>query len=77
MKKTVTFTSADDKCKVMIGEPKFLVAPVNHGKKVTVASQTVKVANNNFSKVSIIPDAVLTMIHQSFKECLNINSIII
>ena len=58
--KPVAFVSADAKCKVSIGEPGFPVAVVSRGKKVIVgATETAMVADHDFSKISIIPDAAL------------------
>ena len=58
-KKPVAFVSADAKCRVSKGEPGFLVALVSSGKKVLVsANETAMVADHDFSKISIIQDAV-------------------
>lgn len=57
------FLSADAKCKVSIGEPGYPLAAVSRGKKVIVGkNQTFKVGDHDFSKLSVIPDAVL--VHQ-------------
>ena len=49
------------KCKVSIGEPGIPLAAVSGDKKVIAgANETAMVADHGFSKVSIIPDAVLT-----------------
>ena len=54
------FFSADAKCKISIGEPGFPLAAVARGKKVIIGSnQKFEVADHDFSKLSIIPDAVL------------------
>ena len=59
-KKLIAFVSADAKCKVSIGEPGFPLAAVSQVKKVLVgANETAMVADDDFSKISIIPDAVL------------------
>ena len=54
-----TFCSADAKCKVYIGEPDFPLASVSRGKKVLVGvNESFKAADHDFSKVSLIPDAI-------------------
>ena len=54
-----TFCSADAKCKVYIGEPDFPLASVPRGKKVLVGvNESFKAADHDFSKVSLIPDAI-------------------
>ena len=52
--------SADAKCKVSVGEPDFPIASVSRGKEVIVEkNQIFKDAAHNFSKSSLIPDAIL------------------
>ena len=52
--------SADAKCKVPIGEPGFPIAAVSRGKSVIVGvNEKFKVGDHDFSKVSLIPDAIL------------------
>ena len=54
-----TFFSADAKCKVSVGEPDFPLASVSRGKKVVVGvNESFRVADHDFSKVSLIPDAI-------------------
>ena len=54
------FLSADEKCKVSIGEPDYPIAAVSRGKKVIVGlNQSFEVADHDFSKISVIPDAIL------------------
>ena len=54
------FFSADAKCKISIGEPTFPLQQFLAGKKVIIGKNEVfKVADHDFSKLSIIPDAVL------------------
>ena len=54
-----TFFSADAKCKVSVGEPDFPLASVSQGKKVVVGvNESFRVADHDFSKVSLIPDAI-------------------
>ena len=53
------FFSADAKCKVPVGEPDFSLASVSRGKKVVVGvNESFRVADHDFSKVSLIPDAI-------------------
>ena len=69
---------------VLIQEPGFTFAAVNDGKKDIVgANETVEAADHDFSKVSIIPDAVPnhdipqfqgTLVHQ-FKNDIIISSL--
>ena len=52
--------SADAKCKISVGEPDFPLASVSRGKGVIVGkNQTFKVGDHDFSKSSLIPDAIL------------------
>ena len=52
--------SADAKCKVSVGEPGFPIASVSRGKQVVVGkNETFKVGDHDFSRVSLIPDAML------------------
>ena len=54
-----TFFSADTKCKVSVREPDFPLASVSWGKKVVVGmNESFRVADHDFSKVSLIPDAI-------------------
>ena len=54
-----TFFSADTKCKVSVEEPVFPLASVSRGKNVVVGvDQSFRVADHDFSKVSLIPDAI-------------------
>ena len=54
------FFSADAKCKIPVGEPGFPLAAITRGKKVIVGrNEKFKVADHDFSKMSLIPDAVL------------------
>ena len=54
------FLSADAKCKVTVGEPGYQIAAVSRGKKVIVwVNESFQVADHDFSKLSIIPDAIL------------------
>ena len=54
-----TFFSADGKCKVSVGEPDFPLASVSQGKKVVVGvNKSFRVADHDFSKVFLIPDAI-------------------
>ena len=51
--------SADSKCKVSVGEPGSPIAAVSRGKDVIVGRNEVfKVGDHDFSKVSLIPDAI-------------------
>ena len=53
------FFSADRKCKVSVGEPDFPLASVSRDKKVVVGVKEIfRVADHDFSKVSLIPDAI-------------------
>ena len=55
-----SFITADAKCKVQIGEPGFPIAAVARGKKVLVGvNEVMSVADHDFSKLSLIPDAIL------------------
>ena len=52
--------SADAKCKVALGEPGYPIAAVTRGKRVIVGSrETLQVSDHDFSKISVIPDAIL------------------
>ena len=54
------FFNGDAKCKISVGEPGFPLAAVARGKKVIIGSnQKFEVADHDFSKLLIIPDAVL------------------
>ena len=54
-----TFFNADGKCKVSVGKPDFPLASVSRGKKVLVGvNESFRVADHDFSKVSLIPDAI-------------------
>ena len=54
------FFSTDAKCKITVGEPDYPIAAVNRGKKVIVGiNQSFQVGDHDFSKISIIPDAIL------------------
>lgn len=56
----VAFFSADAKCKVSIGEPDYPIAAVSRGRQVIVAAnESFKVADHDFTKLSMIPDAYL------------------
>ena len=56
----VTFASVDAKCKISVGEPDFPIISVSRGKAGIVGSnQTFKVGDHDFSKLSLIPDAIL------------------
>ena len=56
---TSTLFSVDAKCKVSLGEPDFPIASVTRDKKVIVGiNQSFEVGDHDFSKISIIPDAV-------------------
>ena len=60
LKPNVVFVSAHAKCKVPIGKPNYPVAAVARGKKVIVGLQErFKLSDHDFTKVSVIPDAVL------------------
>lgn len=62
-KDTTAFLSADAKCKISVGEPGFPLAAVTRGKRVIIGkNQQFHVADHDYSKLSIIPDAVL--VHQ-------------
>ena len=59
-KADAVFFIADAKCKIFIGEPSFSLAAVACRKKVIIGKNEVfKVTDQDFSKRSIIPDAVL------------------
>ena len=52
--------SADAKCKVRIGEPDIPIACVSRRKAVIVGkNETFKVGDHDFSRTSLIPDAIL------------------
>ena len=52
--------SADAKCKVSVGEPGYPIAAVSRGKQVIVGvNETFKVDDHDYSKISLIPDAIL------------------
>ena len=54
-----TFFNADAKYKVSVGEPDFPLASVSQGKEVVVGvNESFRVADHDFSKVSLIPDAI-------------------
>ena len=54
------YANANAKCKVPIGEPNYPVAAIASGKKVIVGLQErFKVSDHDFTKVSVIPNAVL------------------
>ena len=56
---TSALFSVDAKCKVSVGEPDFPIASVTKGKKVILGiNQSFEVSDHDFSKISIIPDAV-------------------
>ena len=56
---TSTLFSVDTKCNVSVGEPDFPIASVTRGKKVIVGiNQSFEVDDHDFSKISIILDAV-------------------
>ena len=56
---TSTLFSVDAKCNDSVGEPDFPIASVTRGKKVIVGiNQSFEVGDHDFSKISIIPDAV-------------------
>ena len=56
----VDFFSADAKCKVPVGEPGYPIATVTRGKKVIVGNnEKFHVADHDFTKLSLIPDAYL------------------
>ena len=51
---------ADAKCKVSLGEPGISTAAVSRGKKVLVGCrQSMQVLDHDFSKLSLIPDAII------------------
>ena len=55
----LNFLSADATCKVSVGEPDLPLASVSRGKKVVVGvNESFRVADHDFSKVSLIPDAI-------------------
>ena len=55
-----SLVSADAKCKVTLGEPGYPIAAVTRGKRVIVGSgETLQVGDHDFSKISLIPDAIL------------------
>ena len=57
---STTFVTADAKCKVSVGEPGFPIAAVARGKQVIVAeNEVMAVGDHDFSKLSLIPDAIL------------------
>ena len=52
--------SADAKCKVSLGEPGKPIGAVSRGKKVLVGCrESMQVLDHDFSKLSLIPDAIL------------------
>ena len=54
-----SFFSADAKCRVSVGEPDFPLPSVSRGKKVVVGvNESFRVDDHDFSKVSLIPDAI-------------------
>ena len=56
---TSTLFNVDTKCNVSVGEPDFPIASVTRGKKVIVGiNQSFEVGDHDFSKISVIPDAV-------------------
>ena len=56
----VDFFSADAKCKVPVGEPGNPIATVTRGKKVIVGNnEKFHVADHDFTKLLLIPDAYL------------------
>ena len=56
----VDFFSADAKCKVPVGEPGYPIATVTREKKVIVGNnEKFHVADHDFTKLSLIPDAYL------------------
>ena len=74
----MTFAIAEAKCEVSIGEPGFPFTAVSHHIKVIVgADKTVKLADHDFRKVSIIPDAVLIHDILQFQRTFQLCSIII
>ena len=59
-RQNVAFFSADAKCKVPVGEPGYPIATVTRGKKVIVGNnEKFHVADHDFTKLSLIPDAYL------------------
>ena len=64
-----TLFSVDAKCKVSVGEPDFPIASVTRGKKVIVGiKQSFEVGDHDFSKISVIPDAVFVQKIPETKE---------
>ena len=60
LRENFAFVSADAKCKVQVGEPGYPIAAVARGKRVIVGKKEVfTVGDHDFSKMSLIPDAVL------------------
>ena len=56
---TSTLFNVDTKCKVSVGEADFPIASVTRGKKVIAdINQLFEVGNHDFSKISVVPDAV-------------------
>ena len=56
----IAFFSADTKCKVPVGEPGYPIATVTRGKKVIVGNnEKFHVADHDFTKLLLIPDAYL------------------
>ena len=54
------FFSVDAKCKITLGEPGFPLAAVARGEKVIAGkNETFRVADRDFSKLSVIPDGIL------------------
>ena len=59
-RQNVDFFSADAKCRVPVGEPGYRIATVTRGKKVIVGNnEKFHVADHDFTKLSLIPDAYL------------------
>ena len=59
-RQNIAFFSADEKCKVPIGEPGYPIAAVTGGEKIIVSlNEKFLVIDHDFSKLSIIPDAYL------------------
>ena len=57
---STTFVTADANCKVPVGEPGFPIVAVARGKKVIVGeNEVITVGDHDFSKLSLIPDAIL------------------
>ena len=59
-RQNIDFFSADAKCKVPVGEPGNPIATVTRGKKVIVGNnEKFHVADHDFTKLLLIPDAYL------------------